>query len=103
MRDTADLLDKIKGSIVTTYEAKTSLSADEISAMMTAETWFNAAEAVEKGFATRTSSGGQTVSNLSKPWIQNAPKPAQIAEDIQTQTAWRLAVNRRRFSLIDKK
>jgi len=101
MRDTADLLDKIKGSIVTTYESKSNLDAEAIADMMTAETWFNAAEAVEHGFATATTDGKQTVTNIAKPWIQNAPKPEQIAQDTTTQTTWKLALNKRRFDLID--
>lgn len=102
MRETADLLDKIKGSIVTTYQSKSSLDADTISDMMTKETWFNAAEAVEHGLATSTSAGGQTVANIAKPWIQNAPKPEQIAQDNITQSTWKLAINKRRFELIEK-
>lgn len=101
MRETADLLDKIKGSIVTTYESRSNLGAEEISNMMAAETWFNASEALEHGFASGTTEGGQTVTNIAKPWIQNSPKPEQISDDPQTQTAWRIALNKRRMGLIE--
>ena len=102
MRETADLLDKIKTSIVSTYQRKTGLDGDEIGGMMEAETWFNAADAVSKGFATATVEGGQTVSNLCKPWIQNAPKPELVAESIEDQTAWRVSLSRRRLELIEQ-
>lgn len=49
-RDTAALLDKIDASIVDTYATKTSKSAEEIAALMKAETWFSAQEAVDAGF-----------------------------------------------------
>jgi len=94
MRATADLLDKIKTSIVSTYESNTNLDSETISEMMEAETWFNADEAVDHGFATSTVEGGQNVSNIAKPWIQNGPKPEQLAQDMKTQTAWRLARNK---------
>lgn len=51
MRSTADLLDKVDGTIVSDYVAKTGKSADQVKAWMAAETWFTSAEAVEQGFA----------------------------------------------------
>lgn len=53
LRETADLLEKIEGSIVDDYTGKTGKDAAEIIAMMDAETWFKAAEAVEHGFVDR--------------------------------------------------
>jgi len=46
----ADLLDKFDQSIVSDYIKKTGKSAEEIAAMMDAETWMNAKEALEMGF-----------------------------------------------------
>lgn len=100
MRDTANLLDKIKGSIVSTYASRTGVDGDEVATMMANETWMNASEAIELGFATETEDGGQSVSNLSKPWIRNAPKPSQIPENPQAQTAWRIALQKRRLDLL---
>jgi ATP-dependent Clp protease protease subunit len=51
LRRMADALDKIKGAILDTYVLRTGGSADEIERQMDAETWFNAQEAVEAGFA----------------------------------------------------
>lgn len=51
MRRQADLLDKVKDQLINAYEQKTALSRDEIAALMDAETWMDAEEAVEKGFA----------------------------------------------------
>lgn len=50
MRKTADLLDKIKESLVMAYKAKSGLPEEEIADLMTAETWLNGKEAKEKGF-----------------------------------------------------
>ena len=51
MRTYADLLDKIKSPMVDAYVARSGKQADEIAALMDAETWFNAEEAKAFGFA----------------------------------------------------
>ena len=99
MRATADLLDKVSASIVTTYKTQTGIDASEIADMMAVETWFSAEDAILKGFATATTESTATAFNASKPWIKNAPKPEQIAQDIETQTVWRGAMARRRLCL----
>ncbi len=50
MRKTADLLDKIGGSLVTAYASKSGKPDDEISALMDSETWMTAQEAKDAGF-----------------------------------------------------
>lgn len=51
VRQMADLLDTITGTIGDVYAARSGRSAEEIAAWMTATTWMTAAEAVERGFA----------------------------------------------------
>jgi ATP-dependent protease ClpP protease subunit len=50
MRDFAEKLDKVNGSIATTYTSKTKKDEKEINDLMAAETWFGADEALEMGF-----------------------------------------------------
>ncbi|QHJ79157.1 MAG: hypothetical protein [Caudoviricetes sp.] len=50
MREKADVLDKVRDTIVATYQQKTDLSAEKIIEMMDAETWLSAEEALELGF-----------------------------------------------------
>ena len=57
MRAAADLLDKVGRSISAIYEKRTGLSRDEISELMAAETWMDAGEAREKGFADQLDEG----------------------------------------------
>lgn len=47
----AEALNTIKGSIVASYRKRCKASAEELAAMMDAETWMGAAECLEKGFA----------------------------------------------------
>ena len=50
MRKEADLLDKVSGTIASTYVKKTGKNEEEISAMMAVETWMTGNEALEHGF-----------------------------------------------------
>ncbi len=52
MRKMADTLDKISDSIAQTYMERTGKSLDDIKALMDAETWMSAQDAVDGGFAT---------------------------------------------------
>lgn len=51
MRQTAELLDRCKKSIMNTYSEKTKKPEDELGKLMDAETWFTGQEAVDAGFA----------------------------------------------------
>lgn len=51
MRKTADLLDKVKETILNAYEEKTGMTREEIAKMMDEETWMTADEATAMGFA----------------------------------------------------
>jgi len=50
MRDFADKLDKVNGSIATTYTSKTGKEEPEINDMMKEETWLTAKDALDAGF-----------------------------------------------------
>lgn len=90
MRATAGLLEKIDASIVADYQRKTGLPADELQAMMAAETWLDASEAVAKGFADSVATnekGAKAKNAWNLSAYANAPKqpePEQI-EDCITQ------------------
>ncbi|MDW3682940.1 Clp protease ClpP [Cupriavidus sp. CV2] len=51
MRDMADVLDKINASLVATYVARTGRTEAEVKALLDAETWLSADDAVAQGFA----------------------------------------------------
>ncbi|MCN7823459.1 Clp protease ClpP [Escherichia coli] len=51
LRDIAEMMDKIRNSILSAYKEKTGLSEDKLIELMDQETWLNAEEAVELGFA----------------------------------------------------
>jgi ATP-dependent protease ClpP protease subunit len=53
LRRTADDLDRIKTSLITAYHEKSGLEHDAIAALMDAETYLSAEDALAKGFANR--------------------------------------------------
>lgn len=57
------ILNTIKDGIINAYQTWTSLSRQEISDMMTNETWMSAHEAVRLGFASSVIDGGPVVTN----------------------------------------
>lgn len=52
MRKSADSLDKVRDTLLQTYVRRTGGDAKKISDWMSEETWMNADESVERGFAT---------------------------------------------------
>lgn len=52
LRREADRLDKMKALMVDIYSTRSSFSPEDVAALMDAETWFNATEAKDGGFAT---------------------------------------------------
>lgn len=51
LRKAAESLDKAKSGLISAYRHKTDLADDEISELMSAETWMTAEEAINQGFA----------------------------------------------------
>lgn len=78
MRETADLLDKFKNSIVAGYADKSGKSPEEIALMLNAETWLGAEEALAAGFADEVTDDIAVVA-MSKEWnYKNAPENLSI-------------------------
>jgi ATP-dependent protease ClpP protease subunit len=77
MQSMADALAKVSGSIAQVYAARTGMPEDEIGALMDAETWMTAQEALDNGFASAI----------------------QVADEIEEGAALALA---RKFKLLGK-
>lgn len=67
MRKEADLLEKLEDGIIDAYMTKANVTREEIRAMVDAETWFSANEAIDIGFAT------SAVSEPSEPEEDDEP------------------------------
>lgn len=87
LRSEAELLDKIDQTLIQTYADKTGQTVDQIGEWMKAETWFNAQEAIDAGFADSLADTGSNAKanawNLSA--YARAPElPAPVAEQPPT-------------------
>lgn len=81
LRQMADLLEKVEGTIVDEYVGKTGKAVTDITAWMDAETWFTADEAIAAGFADRLAATADAAA--SNTWnlaaFSNAPKALQVS------------------------
>jgi ATP-dependent protease ClpP protease subunit len=73
MRAMAEALDKVKGSLVSGYAAKSGRTPEEVSALMAAETWFDAGDAVAQGFADRLIEPVRIAARFDIGRFRNAP------------------------------
>lgn len=74
MRETADLLEKIEGSIVADYVGKTGATEQQVIDWMNAETWFSADEAIAAGFCDRLAETAKTKNTWNLAAFDKAPK-----------------------------
>lgn len=74
MREVADLLEKIEGSIVTDYVGKTGKEEQQIIDWMDAETWFSADEAIANGFCDRLADTAKAKNTWNLAAFDKAPK-----------------------------
>ncbi len=79
MRKQADMLDRVKASLVATYATRTKQPTDEISRMMTDETWLSAEDAKAKGFADTISGATQVVAAFDPNQFSNIPQELRVS------------------------
>jgi ATP-dependent protease ClpP protease subunit len=89
MRDMAGTLDKIGASMTRGYAARSGKPEDEVAALMAAETWFDAKDALDAGLATRMADPVRIAASFDIGRFRNAP-PALVeaveADDAATGT-----------------
>lgn len=85
MRDTADLLEKVEGSIVGDYTKKTGKEDAVVIAWMNDETWFTAQEALDNGFIDRIATDKTAKNTWNLAAFDKAPK-ALLQNEPEKQT-----------------
>jgi ATP-dependent Clp protease protease subunit len=73
MRATADALDKMAAAMVAAYRDKSGAGDEEIAALMAAETWLSAEEAVELGLADRVEAPVRMAAHFDLSCFRNPP------------------------------
>jgi len=104
MRQQADMLEKISGAYRRTYAARSGQTEEAVAALMAAETWFTAEDAVTNGFATEASAPAEVrvFASLSTDRYARTPealrrlvqaaKAAPVAETVSTPPAIQPAI-----------
>ena len=106
LRQTADLLEKIDGTIAVDYERKTCATAEQVKTWMDAETWFTAQEALDAKFIDAIDANTKAGKSNSAQWIlsayANAPKikPEPDEPDITAQIAAQRQHNQNRLRMM---
>ena len=77
MRAMAEALDKVKGSLLQGYAAKSGRPQEEIAPLMAAETWLDAKDALDLGFADRIAEPVRIAARFDVARFRNAP-PALV-------------------------
>ena len=72
MRDAAEILDKIRDTIVSAYSAKTGLTAEKLISMMNEETWMSADEAFALKFCDEVTAPIEIVASAARQTPLNA-------------------------------
>ena len=65
LRKEADILDKLKATLVNAYVRKTGMEAEQVAQMMDDETWLDATEAVALGFADYIEDGMEAAASIT--------------------------------------
>jgi ATP-dependent protease ClpP protease subunit len=79
MREMAGTLDKIAGSMTRGYAARSGKPEAEIAALMAAETWFDASDALATGLATRIAAPVRIAARFDVARFRNAPPDLSVA------------------------
>jgi len=82
MRAMAEALDKIKGSLLQGYAAKSGRLPEEIAPLMAAETWLDAKDALDFGFADRIAEPVRIAARFDVVRFRNAP-PALAETEVE--------------------
>lgn len=86
LRQTADLLEKIDGTLAQTYADKAGTAADGFAALMAAETWFTGDEAAALGLCDEIATVQPKAAAQAKAWDLSAYDAAPLATTCVTVT-----------------
>ena len=86
LREQADLLDKVRDQLVTTYVSRSSIDADTVSNLMADETWMSADEALDHGLIDEVTEELKMAACIHRERFKNAPESLIDIEDNQVDT-----------------
>ncbi len=108
LRTSADLLDKIDGTIIADYVRKTGATTEQVTEWMDATTWFTAQEALDAGFIDAIDPNSKQATTNQARWnlsaYPNAPKQEEKPPepDLTALAQAQVQLNRNRLRLISQ-
>jgi len=81
----AAALEKMRGSLVAAYRAKTGLAQERIEELMSRETWLSASEALELGFTDRIEQAVEMAACFDLSGFRNAPEALSLPSSINNE------------------
>jgi ATP-dependent Clp protease protease subunit len=79
MRKHAEMLDRVKATLVATYATRTKQPTDVVAKMMSEETWLGADDAKSKGFADTIAEASAVVAAFDPQQFTNVPQELRVA------------------------
>jgi len=102
MKKQADILDKIKESLLSAYVRKTGKTEEEISSMMDDETWLTAKEAYEMGFIDEITTAQEVAAHSNLEFFGGTKLPEQAkAYFKQKQTETNMSEESKEKGILD--
>jgi ATP-dependent protease ClpP protease subunit len=92
LRKTADVLDKVRESLVSIYQAKTRKSPDELRTLLDAETWMDPETAVRNRFADEIAKAPPVQNSIARVALGQMHDLARLHDEAEEQKAIRFMV-----------
>ena len=92
MQKAIEMLGSVKNSIINAYEIKTGLSRAKLSHLMDAETWMDAAKAVELGFADEIMQRSLESEEVPTPAVSMLYSKANVVNSLMEKIAAKCAI-----------
>ena len=74
LREQADLLDKVRDQLVTTYVSRSNVDAEKVSQLMADETWMSSGEALEHGLIDEITEELKMAASVHRERFKHAPE-----------------------------
>lgn len=89
LREQADLLDKVRDQLVTTYVTRSSIDEDTVSNLMSEETWMSSDEALEYGLIDEVTEELKVAACIHRDRFKNAPETLVDVNDKVTDNKFK--------------
>ncbi len=99
LRETAELLETIDGQILATYGKRATVAESELRAMLDAETWLTASEAVEFGLADSVTDNMAVAAHVPAGRYNRTPLALTETVEPEPAPAWRREAAKRKLAI----